>query len=125
MADMSFTAQMAAKLGLDEKYVIPYGYDKAKVSLEVLKQDRKQGRLILVSALTPTPADALVMGNVDPAGQICNGTPESVREATLNVLESCNYAPNFCISTGCDIPPQSPWANIDAFFAAVEEYYAR
>ena len=56
MADMSFTAQMAAKLGLDEKYVIPYGYDKAKVSLEVLKQDRKQGRLILVSALTPTPA---------------------------------------------------------------------
>ena len=56
MADMSFTAQMAAKLGLDEKYVIPYGYDKAKVSLEVLKQDRKRGRLILVSALTPTPA---------------------------------------------------------------------
>ena len=53
---MSFTAQMAAKLGLDEKYVIPYGYDKAKVSLEVLKQDRKRGRLILVSALTPTPA---------------------------------------------------------------------
>ena len=56
MADMSFTAQMAAKLGLDEKYVIPYGHDKAKVSLEVLKQDRKRGRLILVSALTPTPA---------------------------------------------------------------------
>ena len=56
MADTSFTAQMAAKLGLDEKYVIPYGYDKAKVSLEVLKQGRKQGRLILVSALTPTPA---------------------------------------------------------------------
>ena len=39
MADTSFTAQMAAKLGLDEKYVIPYGYDKAKVSLEVLKQE--------------------------------------------------------------------------------------
>ena len=56
MADTSFTAQMAAKLGLDEKYVIPYGHDKAKVSLEVLKQDRKRGRLILVSALTPTPA---------------------------------------------------------------------
>lgn len=56
MADTSFTAQMAAKLGLDEKYVIPYGHDKAKVSLEVLKQERKRGRLILVSALTPTPA---------------------------------------------------------------------
>ena len=52
----SFTAQMAAALGLDEQMIVPYGRDKAKVSLEVLKQDRRQGRLILVSALTPTPA---------------------------------------------------------------------
>ena len=65
------------------------------------------------------------MGNVDPAGQICNGTPEGVREATLHVMETCSHAPNFCISSGCDIPPQSPWVNIDAFFAAVEEFNAR
>lgn len=56
MADTSFTAQMAATLGLDEKYIIPYGFDKAKVHLSALKEDRKRGRLILVSALTPTPA---------------------------------------------------------------------
>ena len=84
------------------------------------------GNAVPLTEMIPhAPADVLVMGNVDPAGQICNGTPESVREATLNVLEICNYAPNFCISTGCDIPPQSPWANIDAFFGAVEEFYSR
>lgn len=68
------------------------------------------------------PADCLVMGNVDPAGQICSGTPESVKAATRAVMEKCCHAPNFVISTGCDVPPHSPWANIDAFFEAVEEF---
>lgn len=70
------------------------------------------------------PADTLVMGNVDPAGQLRNGTPESVRAETLRIMgECCPQHPNFVISSGCDIPPLSPWENIDAFFAAVEEYY--
>lgn len=69
------------------------------------------------------PADVLVMGNVDPAGELRNGTPASVREATLAVLEKCAQYPNFVISTGCDVPPMSPWENIDAFFAAVDEFY--
>ena len=68
------------------------------------------------------PADCLVMGNVDPAGQICNGTPGSVKAATRAVMEKCIHAPNFVISSGCDIPPMSPWGNIDAFFSAVEEF---
>ena len=71
------------------------------------------------------PADTVVMGNVDPAGQIRLGTPASVREATLDVMEKCCMHPNFVISSGCDIPPMSPWENIRAFFDAVEEYYGR
>lgn len=57
MADKtSFVQKMAAKLGLNEEYMIPYGRDKAKVDLAALKEKHKNGRLILVSALTPTPA---------------------------------------------------------------------
>lgn len=52
----SFTEQMAAKLGLDEQWIVPYGRDKAKVSLQVLRERKRKGKLILVSALTPTPA---------------------------------------------------------------------
>ena len=52
----SFTEQMAAVLGLDEQMIIPYGRDKAKVSLQVLRERTQRGKLILVSALTPTPA---------------------------------------------------------------------
>lgn len=70
------------------------------------------------------PADVLVMGNVDPAGELRNGTPDSVRTATRQVMEQCCQYPNFVVSSGCDIPPLTPWENIDAFFGAVEEFYA-
>ncbi len=77
----------------------------------------------LADMLPHFPADTPVLGNVDPARELCNGTPESIREATLTVLRECSDHPNFVISSGCDIPPQTPWENIDAFFAAVDEFY--
>lgn len=70
------------------------------------------------------PGDRLVMGNISPSAQFLGGSPESIREATLQLLAACAPGhPHFVISSGCDIPPRSPWANIDAFFAAVAEYY--
>ncbi|MGM9681321.1 MAG: uroporphyrinogen decarboxylase family protein [Eubacteriales bacterium] len=75
--------------------------------------------------LERVPSDTIVMGNVDPAGQFFGGTPESIRAATLEVMERCGSHKNFIISSGCDIPPLSDWANIRAFFAAVKEYYDR
>lgn len=77
----------------------------------------------MAEMMTHIPEGTIAMGNVDPAGEIRNGTAESVSEATLNVMGECCKYPNFVISTGCDIPPMSKWENIDAFFAAVEEYY--
>ena len=71
------------------------------------------------------PSDVLLMGNVDPAGVLRMGTPETVRQATLDVMEKCCTYKNFGISSGCDIPPMTPWENIDAFFAAVDEYYEK
>ena len=73
--------------------------------------------------LAIAPKDVWIMGNVDPAGELANGTPESVRAATLKLMgECCPDYPNFIVSSGCDIPPHAPWANLDAFFAAVAEY---
>lgn len=74
--------------------------------------------------LTHIPTDIVTMGNVDPATQFRNGTPDSIREETLRIMGACcNQFPNFVISSGCDIPPASGWDNIDAFFGAVEEFY--
>jgi len=69
------------------------------------------------------PLHTLALGNIDPAGHLRNSTPDSVREATLGVLDECGGYPNFIISSDCDIPPLSKWENIDAFFAAVKEFY--
>lgn len=79
----------------------------------------------MAEMMTHIPEGTIAMGNVDPAGELRNGTPESVREATLKVMDECCKYQNFVISTGCDVPPMSKWENIDAFFAAVDEFYKR
>ncbi len=77
----------------------------------------------MVDALKVIPQDVLVMGNVDPAGQIKEGTPETIKAETKKIMEECCQYSNFVISSGCDIPPASSWQNIDAFFEAVQEFY--
>ncbi len=70
------------------------------------------------------PENVVAMGNVDPAGQFRNGTPESIKAETKRIMsECCPDYPNFVISSGCDIPPASSWDNIDAYFEAIDEYY--
>ena len=71
------------------------------------------------------PDDVLVMGNVDPAKVLRMGTPEKVKEETLRIMNDCCSHNNFVISSGCDIPPMTPWENIRAFFAASDEYYGK
>ena len=79
----------------------------------------------LCTMLPLIPGDKIVFGNVDPAGQFRNGTPESVRNATLTVLEKCAKYDNFILSSGCDVPPVSPLSNIDAFFKTAKDFYSR
>ena len=67
-----------------------------------------------------TPADILVMGNIDPAGQFAGGTVDSITAATKDLLTKCGSYPNFVPSSGCDIPAHAKWDNIQAFFCAVE-----
>ena len=49
--------KIAKKLAIDKKYLIPYGYYIAKIDLSILDkiQDKKKGKYILVTAITPTP----------------------------------------------------------------------
>ena len=49
-------ASVANSLGISPDHLSFYGRDKAKISLDALKTGQKKGKLILVSAITPTPA---------------------------------------------------------------------
>ena len=70
-------------------------------------------------------SNTVVMGNIDPAGTLRMGTPEMVREETMALLDRCAKYPNFVLSSGCDIPPMTPWENMDAFFAASKDFYGK
>ncbi|MEA2001478.1 MAG: formate--tetrahydrofolate ligase [Actinomycetota bacterium] len=56
-ADVKPIVEIADKLGIDHRHLIPFGHDKAKVHLDILKDltDRPRGKYIDVTAITPTP----------------------------------------------------------------------
>ena len=55
-AEMKPITEIAAKLGLQGQSVIPYGHYKAKIDHKLAKGDGPEGKLILVTAISPTPA---------------------------------------------------------------------
>ena len=114
----------------DENFIVIYhncGGSTVKIIESILSTGSAAyhfGNAIRMADMMPhIPAGTVAMGNVEPAGQFRNGTPESIRENTLSILNDCAKYPNFVISSGCDIPPLTNWDNIDAFFSAVNEFY--
>ena len=55
-AKMKPITQIAAQLGLEEESVIPYGRYKAKINHRLIHKASKQGKMVLVTAISPTPA---------------------------------------------------------------------
>ncbi len=74
----------------------------------------------MAEILQATPENALVMGNIDPAGEFASGTADSIAAATRDLLDKCGHYANFVPSSGCDIPAHARWENIRAFFEAVK-----
>lgn len=72
----------------------------------------------MTEMLEKMPADKPVCGNVSPSALFLSGTPEAMTQAVSDLKAACGGYANFVLSSGCDIPPASPWENIDAFFAA-------
>lgn len=73
--------------------------------------------------LKKVPADVLIMGNLDPAGKLRMGSVAEIKAETRALLERCSSYPNFLLSSGCDIPPMTPWENLGAFFEANRTFY--
>ena len=54
---MKHINDIASSVGIDEKYIEQYGRYKAKIDLSLLDENKKEnGKLILVTAITPTSA---------------------------------------------------------------------
>ena len=80
--------EIAKRAHLDEKYIEQYGKYKAKVDLSLLNEtDRKDGKLILVTAITPTPAGegktTTTIGLADGLRRIGKDVTVALREPSL------------------------------------------
>ena len=71
------------------------------------------------------PPTALAMGNIDPVSVFKDGTPEEMRQTVSELLEKMRDYPNFVLSSGCDTPPHTPIANINAFFETLNDWNHR
>lgn len=76
----------------------------------------------LASALGKVPPDVILCGNLDPAAVFCRSTPAEMAVCTTALLAATAAFPNFVISSGCDVPRDSPLANLDAFYGAVRAF---
>ena len=80
---------IAKKAGIKEEYLIPYGNDKAKISLKIHDElkDRKNGKLILVTAINPTKAgegkSTTTVGLADGLSKIGKNVMACLREPSL------------------------------------------
>ena len=79
-------------------------------------------KIDMLTALNDCPPDVLVLGNLDPVAGFKSATPEALRSITLELLKSTYGYPNYVLSSGCDVPPHTSHANIEAFYEALEEY---
>ncbi|HEV7255110.1 MAG TPA: formate--tetrahydrofolate ligase [Mesorhizobium sp.] len=90
--------EVGAKLGIPAEHLLPYGHDKAKVSADYIRSVRgnKDGKLILVTAINPTPAGegktTTTVGLGDGLNRIGKRAVVCIREASLG--------PNFGMKGG-------------------------
>ena len=90
--------KVGARLGIPEEHLLPYGHDKAKISAEFIASKRKDkdGKLILVTAINPTPAGegktTTTVGLGDGLNRIGKKAITCIREASLG--------PNFGVKGG-------------------------
>ena len=80
--------EIAKKAHIDEKYIEQYGNYKAKIDPQLLKEtDRKNGKLILVTAITPTPAGegktTTTIGLADGLARLGKDVTVALREPSL------------------------------------------
>ncbi|WP_372614198.1 formate--tetrahydrofolate ligase [Aquicoccus sp.] len=81
--------EIGAKLGIDADHLLPYGHDKAKVSQEFINsvEGNANGKLILVTAINPTPAGegktTTTVGLGDGLNRIGRKAAICIREASL------------------------------------------
>jgi len=96
MSELRPIIEIAERLGVDSKHLVPYGTDKAKIRLEARDSGRKPGKLVLVSAITPTKAGE---GKTTTSIGLAQGLAR-IGESVCLALREPSLGPTFGIKGG-------------------------
>ena len=114
-AKMLPIAKVAEKLGLTDEDLIPYGRYKAKVNHKLIHSDRPDGKLILMTAISPTPAGegktTTSVGLADALNAMGKKTMLCLREPSLVPV----FGVKGCAAGGC-YPQVVPMEDINLYF---------
>ncbi len=106
MASLANITSKAQQLGINPDHTILYGTDKAKISLQALEGKAQRGKLILVSAITPTPAGE---GKTTISIGLAQGLRKSGRSVAL-ALRQPSMGPVFGRKGGATGGGKAPWS---------------
>lgn len=75
----------------------------------------------LAAVAERTPEDVAVIGNINPTEIMLLASPDQVRSAVAELMDTMKRYPNFILSTGCDLPQAVPEENLSAFMETGRE----
>ena len=94
----------------------------AESGVTAISLDSPAAGVELPAVAEKLPPDVIVMGNINPTGFILKGKPEEVEAEVTSLLEAMAPYPNYILSTGCDLPQETPTGNIKAYMNAGRRY---
>jgi hypothetical protein len=102
-AKMKPIMQIGKALGIPENDLIPYGHTKAKVSLSYIDslKSKPDGKLILVTAINPTPAGE---GKTTTTVGLGDGLNRIGKKAMVALRRSCRWKTSTCTSPATSTP---------------------
>ncbi len=86
-----------------------------KAGVDGLSLDSKDYGIDLPEIARNVPKNVIVMGNLSPTKTIVYGDSKKVKQEVSALLSSMDAFPNYVLSTGCDLPLETPLDNISAF----------
>lgn len=96
----------------------------AEAGVDAVSLDSPAAGVDLPAVARALPPEMIIMGNINPTGALLNGRPGEVERETTELLNQMAPYPSFVLSTGCDLPQETPLENIHAFMRAGRRYRA-
>ena len=87
-----------------------------------LSLDSKDAGVDLSKIAKNIPENIVLIGNISPSRTIVYGSPKEVKEEVKALLKSMGSFSNYVLSTGCDLPLETPTDNISAFMETGRNY---